>query len=124
MGYPIDMWQASVTAFTALILVVHFNLFTRLKYITWLHALAIFGLSIIPYLTYMWIGNYLSADISQTQYAVLTAHKTLIFYIKIACCIAWTFMLDYALDCWAILINENPTDYLRLLVNKGLNVDD
>ena len=63
-GYAGEMWQSSVTAFTALIFVVHFNLFTRMKYITWLHSLSIFGLSILPYLTYMWIGNYLPPSIS------------------------------------------------------------
>ena len=54
----------------------------------------------------------------------MEAHKTLIFYMKIACCIAMSFFVDYALDCWNILIKENPTDYLRILINKGVNVDD
>ena len=121
-GCTVDKWEASVTAFTALIFVVHFNLYTRMKYITWLHALSIFALSILPYIIYMWIGNYLPDSISQTRFAVMQAHKTLIFYVKIACCIAWSFGVDYALDCWAVLITENPTDYLRYLLYKGLSI--
>ena len=54
----------------------------------------------------------------------MAAHKTLIFYVKIACCIAWTFMLDYALDCWAILIKQNPTDYLRMLISNKKSIND
>ena len=124
MGYPADMWSTSVTASTALVLVVHFNLFTRMKYMTYLHAVSIFGLSILSYLTYMWIYNYLPPSISQIQFVVIEAHKNLIFYLKITCCIAMTFLLDYALDCWAILIVENPTDYLRSLIYKGQTPDD
>ena len=54
----------------------------------------------------------------------MAAHKTLIFYAKIACCIAWTFMLDYALYCWATLIIQNPTDYLRMLISNKKSIND
>ena len=117
------MWTTSVTASTALVFVIHFNLFSRMKYITWVHAVGIFGLSLFPYLVYMWISNYLPADMSQIQYAVVVAHKTSVFYLKIMCIIAITFLVDYGLDCWAILITENPTDYLRSLIYKGYSVE-
>jgi len=60
------MWTASVTAFTALIFVVHFNLFTRMPYVTWYHIISIVASSILPYLGYMWLSNFISAEISNT----------------------------------------------------------
>lgn len=60
------MWTASVTAFTALMFVVNFNLFTRMPYITWLHVGGMVFTAIGPYFVFMWIGNYVSADISKT----------------------------------------------------------
>ena len=121
-GYPDDMWTSSVTAFTALIFVVHFNLYTRIKYFTWVHVFSVLGASISPYLIYMWIGNYLPADISPTQFAVEEAHKSSIFYIKIMFCIGTCFILDYGISCWKIIIKENPTDYLRTLISKNLSI--
>ena len=46
------MWVVSVTAFTAIVFVTHFNLFTRLNYMTYVHAIAIFGCSIGLYLVF------------------------------------------------------------------------
>jgi len=65
-GFPPDMWTASVTTFTALIFVVNFNLFTRLKYLTVAHFIAIVLCSLLPYLLYMWLSNYMSADFANT----------------------------------------------------------
>ena len=107
------MWTSSVAAFTALILVVHFNLYTRLPYMTWYHALAIFGLSIGPYLIYMWSSNYLPAEISNTQYAVLEAHRSPIFYLKIFCCVMASFIVDYAISSYQVLVRTSPSDFLR-----------
>lgn len=70
-GYPESMWTNSITAFTALMLIVMANLFTRMKYITWLHHLSIWALSIAIYLVWMWISNWMPP---QTEYAVMEAH--------------------------------------------------
>lgn len=63
-GNPYDMWSASATTFTALIFVVHFNVFTRMKYITIVHWMSVVGTSIGAYLVYMWISNYLPEELS------------------------------------------------------------
>ena len=65
-GYAPEMWTASVTAFTALIFVIHFNLFTRMRYITYLHVCSIVLWSILPYIIYMWASNYMSPELSNT----------------------------------------------------------
>lgn len=118
------MWTSSVTAFTAIIFVVHFNLFTRMKYITIHHAISIFACSMLPYMIYMWMSNYLPANFSQTKNAVLEAHYASNFYLKIACTIGATFMLDYAFECYMVLIVQDPTEYLRLLVSQGKTTED
>ena len=41
-----------------MVLVVHSNILTRLRYSTYIHAISITFLSIFLYLIYMWIGNY------------------------------------------------------------------
>ena len=118
------MWTSSVSAFTALIFVVHFNLVTRMYYITKVHLLVIFVCSIFPYLGYMWLSNYLSADSSQTQNAVLEAHRSPDFYLTVLCSIGVTFLLDYAVTCYMIVINPSPTAFLRQLVAKGASVEE
>ena len=72
-GNPADMWTSSITAFTALMFVVMANLFTRMKYITWLHHLSIWALSLAIYLIWMWISNWMPP---QTEYAVMAAHRS------------------------------------------------
>ena len=123
-GFPPDMATASVTSFTALIFVVHFNLLTRMKYITLLHGVAIMFTAILPYLVYMWISNYVSPDISDVNSAVLQVHRSPTFYLRVAACIAFSFSLDYAWECWIVIIRGNPTDYLRGIINQGKSVED
>ena len=118
------MGTASVTSFTALIFVVHFNLLTRMKYITLIHGVAIMFTAILPYLVYMWISNYISPDISDVTSAVLQAHRSPTFYLRVAACIAFSFSLDYAWECWIVIIRGNPTDFLRGLINQGKSIED
>ena len=121
-GQTADHWAASVTCFTALVLVVHFNLLTRMHHFTILHmAVVTFGASFI-YLLYMWVGNY--ADYSQTQHVVLKLHKTFIFYLVIACCLAWSFSLDLAVECYRVLIRQTPSDFLRSKVAQRQPLDE
>ena len=98
-GQSVDMWTCSVTAFTALIFVVNFNLFTRMSYITNLHGLTIFVASILPYLLYMWISNILPGQYSKTESAVLKAHQSPGFYLTTLLITAITFLTDYAIHC-------------------------
>ena len=123
-GYPLDMWTASSTAFTSLIFVVNFNLYTRLGYITWLHAMAILLLSITPYLIYMWIGNFMSPEWSQTHNAIMEAHKSPTFYLKVGICIGICFLVDYAIECYDVLIKPSPINFLRILVNRNIELND
>ena len=104
-------------------LVVTFNLVMRTRFFTWIHAVSIIG-SLLSYIIYMWIGNFLSADISRTHHAVEQVHLSPIFYLRIACCIAATFCFDYAVECWRVCITENPTDFLRCLINRGESIEN
>ena len=70
------------------------------------------------------MSNYLPANFSQTKNAVLEAHYASNFYLKIACTIGATFMLDYAFECYMVLIVQDPTEYLRLLVSQGKTTED
>ena len=123
-GHPLDMWTASSTAFTSLIFVVNFNLFTRIGYITWLHAMSILLTSITPYLVYMWIGNFMSPEWSLTHNAIMEAHKSPTFYLKVGICIGICFLGDYAIECYDVLIKTSPINFLRILVNRKLDLDD
>lgn len=58
------------------------------------------------------------------KYAILEAHLISTFYLKIACAIAATFMLDYAIDCYKILIVEDPIEFLRKVVVNGKAKED
>ena len=101
-GQTADHWAASVTCFTALVLVAHFNILSRIHHLTILHvAVLTFG-STFVYLLYMWIGNFF--DYSQTQFIVLKLHKTATFYLVIACCLAFTFSVDMAFESYRVLI--------------------
>ena len=118
------MWTSSVTAFTALMFVVHFNLITRMKYITWVHIVSICLCSILPYLIYMWLSNWISPDISNTQFAVSEAHASPMFYLRIACCIGATFFRDYAVECWNVCITQNPADFLLSIIKSKKSIED
>ena len=59
-GQTADHWAASVTCFTALVIVVHFNLLTRVHQMTWLHVLVMTCGATFVYLLYMWFGNYIA----------------------------------------------------------------
>jgi len=72
----------------------------------------------------MWIGNYLPAAFSRTQYSIYEAHCAPTFYLKIACAIGFTFLFDYAADCYKTLIVEDPTEYLRQLVSQDKSTED
>lgn len=76
-GQLADMWVLSVTAFTAIVFVTHFNLYTRLNYMTKYHAYAIFGCSIGAYLVFM----LFSQRYFKTQRAVFEALKSTQFYL-------------------------------------------
>lgn len=62
----------------------------------------------------MWVGNYL--DYSQTQFAVYEVHRSGNFYLSIAICMGLCFSIDFAWLVYTILIRQNPTDYLRILI--------
>ena len=98
------MWSMSATAFLALILVVHFNLCTRLYYITWVHIIMIPILEVGAFIGYMWISNVLPPEVSRQQYAISEIHRSPEFYLNVTCCIAFTFLLDLAIYCWVVLI--------------------
>ena len=117
-----DMWAMSVAAFTALIFVVHFNLITRMSYITWLHIVSIFGASIIPYLIYMWISNYLPPEVSRTEHAVEQVHQSPLLYLQIACIIGICFFVDFAIHSYNTVLRPTPIDLLKSIINKGQSI--
>ena len=88
------MWTASFTCFTALIFVVNFNMVTRINYFTQMHAFTLLICSLLPYEVYMWVSNYMSPEVSKVQFAVMEAHLSPIFYLRVAACLAICLSLD------------------------------
>ena len=121
MGYATDLWTSSLTAFTALVVTVNLNLILRMRYITYMHALSFVIVSFGFYLAFMWFTNFV--DFGWMQYSVEEAHKSLNFYMIIALTVGICFSLDFAYECYLVLIKTSPTSYLRLLVNKGFTID-
>ena len=78
-GQVADLWVASVTSFTALIIVVQFNLILKFRYMVWFNVFSLTFGSCFLYFIYMWIGNY--PEFSETRFAVLKAHQSSGFYL-------------------------------------------
>ena len=55
---------------------------------------------------------------------MLEAHRSPDFYLTVLCSIGVTFLLDYAVTCYMIVINPSPTAFLRQLVAKGASVEE
>lgn len=101
-GQTADHWSASVTCFTALVLVVHVNLLTRVHQMTWLHVLVLTLGSTFVYFLYMWFSNFIAY--SETRFVVLKLHRTSTFYLAIACSLAYSFSVDFFIECYRVLI--------------------
>lgn len=114
-GSVADMWTVSITAFTALIFIIHTNILLRFRHITIVHMAMVLIGGLLSYFSYMWIGNF--PEFSQTRFAVLEAHETPIFYLTVACCIACSSMADFALQAYTTLFQCSPTDYLRITMS-------
>ena len=121
VGYATDLWTSSLTAFTALVIIVNLNLILRMRYITYLHALSFVIVSLGFYLLFMWFTNFV--DFGWMQYSVYEAHNSLNFYMTIALTVGICFSLDLAYECYLVLIKTSPTSFLRLLVSKRFTID-
>ena len=111
------MWVASVTSFTAMSIVIYFNIAIRARYMTWLHALAVPCLSFFIYYVYSWIANY--PEFSPSRFAVLKAHQSVTFYLVLLLCIGACFTIDFAWEAYRVLIQKTPTDFIAEQIRAG-----
>ena len=105
-----DMWVASVTSFTAMSFVIYFNMVIRTRYMAWMSALAVPGLSFFMYYAYSWITNYTGSSL--IRFAVLKAHQSITFYLVLLLCIGACFTIDFAWEAYRVLIQKTPTDFI------------
>jgi len=119
-GYSTDLWTSSVATFTALVSTVNFNLLLRMKFTTVYHFLSFLFISVLCYISFMWFTNFF--DFGWTQFSVLQAHLSPIFYLSIFCTVGTCFMLDYLNECYWVLIKTSPVSFLRRIVSQKLSI--
>jgi hypothetical protein len=119
-GYSTDLWTSSVATFTALVATVNFNLLLRMKFVTMYHMLSFLVVSITCYIGFMWFTNFF--DFGWTQFSVLEAHLSPIFYLSIFFTTGFCFLLDYLYECYWVLIKTSPVSFLRRVISQNLSI--
>ena len=120
-GYNTNLWTSSVCTFTALIVTVNLNLMLRMKYMTKLHAIGFIVFSFSAYFTFMWLTNYTA--LAWTESAVLQAHRSLIFYLIIACTVGICLSTDLFHESYKVLIQTSPHSFLRQLISSKQSIE-
>jgi len=96
------------------------KLMIQMRYITGYNFLAIFILSMGIYYVFVWMCNYL--PLSNTYGTILEMHLSPLYYLTIGLCVMLCFAIDLFYRSFHFNILTTPSDFLRLVVSKGLDM--
>ena len=96
------------------------KLMVQMRYFTGYNFLAIFILSMGIYYAFVWACNYL--PLSNTYGTILEMHLSPLYYLTIGLCVMLCFAIDLFYRSFYFNILTTPSDFLRLVVSKGLDM--
>ena len=96
------------------------KLMVQMRYFTKYNFLAIFILSMGIYYAFVWLCNYL--PLSNTYGTILEMHLSPLYYLTIGLCVMLCFAIDLFYRSVHFNILTTPSDFLRLVVSKGLDM--
>jgi hypothetical protein len=96
------------------------KLMVQMRYFTSYNFITIFILSIGIYYAFVWVCNYLPA--TNTYATIVEMHKSPIYYLTIGFCVMLCFAIDLFYRSIYFNILTSPSDFLRFVVSKKLNI--
>lgn len=98
------------------------KLMVFIRFYTIFNFIAIFLFSLCIYFAYIWITNILS--FSHTIYTINILHQSPLFYLTVFFCVGTTFAFDLFFTGLKFNLYTSPTDFLRKIVSRKLNLED
>jgi len=93
-----------------------------MRYFTKYNFIAIFILSIFIYYAFVWACNYFTA--SKTYATILEMHYSPLYYLTIGLCVMLCFSIDLFYRGFHFNILTTPSDFLRFIKSRNLNLQD
>lgn len=97
-GHTADIWFVSILNYTAVVLVVDLKLGMHTKTWTWLNWISIIVLSVLIYLSFTFVGEYL--PFFNSNHTVLTLYKTWHFYLLQLLLLITAYLFDQVVLIW------------------------
>lgn len=97
-GHTADIWFVSILNYTAVVLVVDLKLGMHTKTWTWLNWISIIVLSVLIYLSFTFVGEYL--PFFNSNHTVMTLYKTWHFFLLQLLLLITAYLYDQVVLIW------------------------
>ena len=104
-GYNSSLWGVSITIYTAIVIIVDLKLAIHTKYWTSFNVIALVIFSLIIYIAYLIISNFIAGKVFSTP----LAH----FYLVIILAVGTILLYDLLMERLCFMFKANLTDLIR-----------